>query len=350
MCKVSVIVPIYNAERYINKCIKSILGQTFTDFELILVNDGSTDKSLNLCLAFKGQDHRITVIDKQNEGSVRTRNKGLAAARSDYVLFVDVDDWIAVDMIEVLYNHAIRDHADITVCNRYKVLGRNSLIKRSGKSKYFDEPKLYTGGEVRTELVTAYLFGHPFPSALSAKLYKRELFANTGKYVERIHFLGDDLFYNIELFLKAERVKIIPTPLYYYRIGGFSSKYMPYLFEDAVNGYEIQKEVIEEYFLDSRDEQYIGISLMLLNTLKTCLKNLFSSNMSELNIKKMIESYVENYNVNECIKNSGSHSYFPDSYLQAIEHKDIEYLFKLGRNEYIKGIPKKYLYDVIGYL
>jgi hypothetical protein len=82
--------------------------------------------------------------------------------------------------------------------------------------------------------------------------------------------LGDDLYYNLEIFLKAEKIKVIDKALYYYRQGGFTSKHQPYLFDDMINGYYIQKEVIDEYYQDSRVKRYNGIRLMLLNTFKTC--------------------------------------------------------------------------------
>ena len=90
---------------------------------------------------------------------------------------------------------------------------------------------------------------------------------------------------------------MINKPLYYYRQGGFTSKYMPYLFNDMVNGYKIQKEVINEYYKHAKQEQYNGVSIMLLNTLKTCLNNLFNSNFNKSEIKEQIKHYVSNASV-----------------------------------------------------
>ncbi|WP_078432597.1 glycosyltransferase family 2 protein [Metabacillus halosaccharovorans] len=341
MSKVSVVVPIYNAEKKLNKCIKSILNQTFKDFELILVNDGSSDNSLNVCKKYESIDKRIKIIDKKNEGSGVSRRKGVEVASSTYIMFVDADDWINRKTIEVLYNETIQSCVDITVCNMYKVIGKSMLIKKKNKSAYFNEDKLYNKEEIRRDLVVAYFYGHPFPSSLCAKLYKKELLINSGKYIERIHFLGDDLFYNLEIFIKANHVKVIDRTLYYYNRGGFTSKYMPYLFDDMINGYLIQKEVINEYYLNTQQKQYNGISIMLLNTFKTCLNNLFSSNLSELEIKDSISEYVSNDELIESIFNEGSIEYFPMEYLNAIKDKDIEYLYKLGKNAHNRNAPKK---------
>ncbi|MEH6892584.1 glycosyltransferase family 2 protein [Bacillus sp. JJ864] len=246
MSKVSIVVPIYNAGEKLHKCIKSILNQSFEDFELILVNDGSTDNSLTICKKYQQQDNRITVINKKNEGSISTRRKGVEASKSKYVMFVDADDWITTKAIETLKNNV-----DITICNMYRVIGNSTLIKKKVKSWYFNESKIYDEEEIKKDLVIAYFHGHPFPSSLCAKLYKRELLASSGNYLRRIRFLGDDLFYNLEMLLKVNRVKGIDKSFYYYRQGGFTSKYQPFLFEDMINGYLIQEEVIDEHYYDT---------------------------------------------------------------------------------------------------
>ncbi|MBD3107668.1 glycosyltransferase family 2 protein [Bacillus sp. AGMB 02131] len=344
---VSLIVPIYNAEKYLDKCITSILNQTFTNFELILVNDGSTDASLSICTKYQKKDNRILVINKKNEGSIATRRKGVQAASSDYVMFVDADDWIDKKMIETLYTESINSSADITVCNMYKVLGNSKLIKRKNNSEYFKEDKLYDKEKIMNELIVAYFYGHPFPANLFGKLYKKDLLLNCGKFLEKIHFLGENLYYNLEIFLKTNRIKVINKPLYYYRAGGITSKYMPYFFDDIVNGYEIQKEVIDEYYIESKHFQYKGISIMLLNTFKTALNNLFDSDLKEQQIKDKIKSYVLNESIQEAAKNDGSISYFPSSFLTSIESKDIDYLYTLGYEQYKSSKPRKRLVNFI---
>ena len=106
MPKISIIVPIYNVEKYLDKCIKSILNQSFEDFELILVNDGSTDSCGVICDKYKKLDGRITVIHKANGGLSSARNAGIDIARGEYIGFVDSDDYIHEKMYEILYNNA----------------------------------------------------------------------------------------------------------------------------------------------------------------------------------------------------------------------------------------------------
>lgn len=336
MIEVSVVVPIYNAGKKLEKCIKSILNQTFTNFELILVNDGSTDNSINICKKYELKDNRVRVIDKKNEGSIATRNRGVMEASGDYIMFVDADDYIATTAIEKLYIDAKDKNLDIIVCNTYKVLGDRAIIKQINNSHYFKNDKIYEGNDIKDKLAEAYLHGHPFPASIHSKLYKRELLLSSGKYLDRIKFLGDDMYYNLEMFLKAKKVKVIREPLYYYRTGGFTSRYMPHHFYDIVNGYEIQKEVIEEYYIDTKVERYKGISIMLLNSLRTSLYNVINSNLKEKEIKELIQEYVDNSSIIEASKDEGSVEYFDKEYLDAILNKNIDYLYELG-----KAVKKK---------
>ena len=136
----------------------------------------------------------------------------------------------------------ILENQDIVVCNIRKVFGNFKVLGKKNKSWFFSKEKTYSEYEIRNQLVTAYFHGHPFPSSLCAKLYKRELLLDKGKYLKNIKFLGDDLFLNMEIFLKAKRVRLLPEELYYYRIGGGTSKVMPSHFNDIIEGYRIQKK------------------------------------------------------------------------------------------------------------
>ena len=123
MSKISIIVPVYNVESYLSNCIDSILNQTFKDFELILVNDGSTDKSLEICKHYKNMDDRIFIIDKKNGGLSSARNAGLDIIKGEYIGFVDSDDYIHPQMYELLYKQIIENEADISMCEFKKVFG-----------------------------------------------------------------------------------------------------------------------------------------------------------------------------------------------------------------------------------
>lgn len=347
MSKISIVVPIYNAGRKLEKCIHSIVNQTFQDFELILVNDGSTDISLSICEKFAMEDSRIVLINKENEGSIITRRKGVEAAKTEYIMFVDADDWIDNKMIEILYNASIQSDSDITVCNAYKTLGNRKLIKKKINSQYFYNDKIYDRKEIKSKLICAYFHGHPFPAFLVGKLYKKKLLIESGKYLHRLNFLGEDLYLNLEILLKANKVKVIDQHLYYYRLGGFTSRHMPYFFDDIVTGYQIQKEVIDEFFQKTQKTEYNGISIMFLNSFKSCLYNLFNSDLNVDEIRDLIAYYVTNESLRETINNEGAINYFSKEFINAIEYKNIEFLFNLGRTAFIKRKPKKFLMNFV---
>ena len=118
---ISVIVPVYNVEKYLNKCVDSIIHQTFTNLEIILVDDGSTDKSGPFCEKYAALDQRVKVIHKTNGGLSDARNKGIEKATGDFVTFIDSDDFIELDMIEYLYRLLCQAEADISVCQRNEI-------------------------------------------------------------------------------------------------------------------------------------------------------------------------------------------------------------------------------------
>lgn len=111
--KISIIIPVYNVEKYLEQCLKSVINQTFKDIEIICINDGSTDNSLEILEAFQKQDERIKIINKQNEGQGIARNEGLKIAKGEYISFIDPDDWVEQGMYEFLYNKFLETNAQI---------------------------------------------------------------------------------------------------------------------------------------------------------------------------------------------------------------------------------------------
>ncbi|WNQ12692.1 glycosyltransferase [Paenibacillus aurantius] len=347
MDRVSVVVPVYNAARTLEKCIRSILKQSFRGLELILVDDGSTDKSLAICKKYRARDERIVVISQPNAGSIASRRRGVEAARSDYVVFVDADDWIDRDMIRILYEEAVKNDLDLVVCNTYKVLG---WARERNNSWYFNEDKLYYKEEIRKKLAAAYLWGHPFPATLHGKIYRKRIVVENGSFLSKIKFFGDDLYYNLEILLHAERLKVIHTPLYYYRVGGLTCRYMPHFFEDMITGYEIQKTVVERYYPDTKEKEYDGICIMLLNLLRSSLYNLFVGRLDKVQIKQLIFRYLTHENVRECLYNKGCLKYFPRDYLEAIYKQDTEYMYRLGKRLYLRRLPHKLMIELCSFL
>lgn len=343
MSQITVVVPIHNAGRKLSRCIRSVQDQSYKDWCLLLIDDGSTDGSLQLCESYTELDDRIRVFHQPKSGSIAARRKGIELSQSPYVTFVDADDWIDRSMLERLFNASAASNADISVCNMYRVMDSRGWIRKPYDSGYFQDEKVYLGDGIRSDLTPAFLHGHPFPVQFHGKLYKRELLLSSEAYMSRIRFFGDDLYCNLEMFLKAESVHLLPDRLYYYRAGGYTSLYMPHLFMDMVSGYQIQKEVIERYYSTEREHHHFGIKVMLLNTLRTCIKNLFMGDLSKEKRLQTIQQYCTNPEVRECAESEAAAGYFAPAYIRAIQNCDSQLLYRLGKMNYFQSLPKKIL-------
>ena len=212
--KITVIVPVYNVESYLRKCLDSIIAQTYKNIEIIVVNDGSTDASGEICKEFAEIDHRIIYIEQENAGLSAARNTGLENMSGDYVTFVDSDDWIEQDYVETLYKKIVEYQADIAVGNYYSfnesegmfyfhILGDSYYEKVYDNVSIFEN--LYDSQEMKSfALISAW-----------GKLYKAGLF-------EQLRFdigkLGEDGYLNQKIYLLAEKIVYIHKGIYSYRI------------------------------------------------------------------------------------------------------------------------------------
>lgn len=200
---VSIIVPVYNVERYLVECVQSILSQTYDKIEILLVDDGSTDKSGEICDALGKSNNKIRVFHKRNGGLSDARNTGIQYAKGTYISFVDSDDYIWSKYVEVLLSAMIESDADI-VQGAY-VEDHTSFGKNTDKCVSYTEKEAF-----RDYL----LFGKVSVSAC-AKLYKKTLFENIRFPVGRIN---EDNLTIYKLLYKSERVVIVPYNIYYYRV------------------------------------------------------------------------------------------------------------------------------------
>ncbi|MGP2571063.1 glycosyltransferase family 2 protein [Ornithobacterium rhinotracheale] len=202
---ISVIVPIYNSDRYLRQCLESIQNQTFQDFEVILINDGSSDNSQSICEEFTTNDDRFKLINQENKGLSEARNIGLQQASRDYICFVDSDDWLELDMLELLHSDITKENADISCCGYYVAKpNKNIPIWHQGDSVMWN----------RKEALSKLLINKEMKDFAWAKLYKKELFDGItfppGKYFE-------DIFTTYKVFSKANKIVKTNQSKYYYR-------------------------------------------------------------------------------------------------------------------------------------
>lgn len=208
MAEVSIIVPVYQVENYIRQCVDSILAQTFTDFELILVDDGSKDQSGQICDEYAEMDKRVKVIHKENGGLSDARNRGMDQMVGKYFMFVDSDDYIAPTIVECLYKNIVNQNADIAVCNflYYFEDEREKNFSTNIKSE------ILSGKEVFYSRKNERNYG--IWTVAWNKLYRRD---KLGKIRFRFGKYHEDEFWANEIYQINIKIVTIPECLYYYR-------------------------------------------------------------------------------------------------------------------------------------
>ena len=287
--KVSIIVPIYKVEKYLDKCIKSIINQTYKDIEIILVDDGSFDNCPKICDKYKKIDNRIKVIHKKNGGLSDARNKGIDIACGTYILFVDSDDYIELDAVSYMVNYALKYEADIVSCYFNTYYENTNKIKKIFYRK--NNVKVYD----RDSAMEKLLYNIKCTPSAWGKLYKRELFKDIRYPLNKI---CEDIGTTYKLFGKANRVVISTCCKYNYivrdnsimtssfnlnRLDGldfvneqknYISKYFPKLINGALN--RVFSECFDLLLVIPRTEEYKEYYNNIINTYrKLRLKVLF---------------------------------------------------------------------------
>ena len=293
---ISIVVPVYNCEKYVGKCIRSILKQTYSNWNLILVDDGSTDRSGAVCDRFAQKDDRITVIHQENKGSVEARKAGVlsqAAQKNPWIMMSDADDTMPPDAVEKLYNAVQEYQAEMAVGAVTKMY-RGIPIPSRGKSPCFqtEKPRLYSHDEVIDSLFISYFGITNFPVTMYAKLYRTEQLTKAIDFAPVVKFMGDDLSVSIRITPEVKSLVILPDVVYHYRIGGGTSRFMPYMMEDFASLYTYKQQFAEKFPMPQDAQFYMDVELM--NVTKShflqCLTNGgFTEQQLIDEVKKVIE-------------------------------------------------------------
>ncbi len=253
--KVSVIIPVYQAEKYLTKCLESILNQTYENIEVILIDDGSKDNSLAICNKYKELDSRVFVIKQGNSGVSKARNVGINSAKGDYVFFVDSDDWIENNTLEKLVYEIKENNLDCIGFNYIKEYENYSIKNTS----YILEEKIYRGddcqdvarkaiGLVGEELKNIEAFN--FMASPCSKIYKKSIIVDNGIYFEDIRQIGsfEDGLFNIAFFLNCKSFMYKNDYYYHYRKTNYqsiTSTYRENVLNKQINQLELIKKVAE---------------------------------------------------------------------------------------------------------
>ena len=275
---VSIIVPMYNAEKYMSECLDSLINQDYENLEIVLVDDGSTDKTLKICNEYAKKDKRVKVIHQKNSGVSEARNNGINKSTGEYITFVDSDDFIAKDFISYYVELINKTNADIA-------LSRMPVKYRTGESKQVlnneEKIEVITGKECALEMLYYKIF-----IASWNKLFKRKLLVdNNILFNKNIHF-GEGFNYSVDAFLKANKVCITSLNKYYYRVDNESSVMTKFSLNQITGSIGAQKHLQEKY--DNIDAE-ISKALKYANwhTYFDCLNSIIGTN----NVKNNVELY-----------------------------------------------------------
>ena len=203
---ISIIVPIYKVENYITRCVDSIVNQTYTNLEIILVNDGSPDNCGKICDDYAKKDERIKVIHKQNGGLSDARNAGIEIASGKYISFIDSDDYVEYNYVEILYNSILEHQSDIAISSHKAIYENGTILEKATRENIILKPK---------EVLKRILYDEGIDLSAWGKLYKTELFKNI-RYIKGRLF--EDASTTYQLIDKANKISIDSKSTYNYMI------------------------------------------------------------------------------------------------------------------------------------
>lgn len=206
---ISIIVPVYNNEKYLKKCIDSLIRQTYKNIEIILIDDGSSDSSLDICNEYGRKDKRIKVISQNNSGANVARHNGIKNSTGDYCMFVDSDDWIEKDSVEILINYLKEEN--------YDIIKFNGITEPNKKLKNYYDLKELSSKKMKKEELFDLLINTKILNNMCFSIYKSKLFKNISVSNEKISNC-EDFLTNLEVYTKVKNVLFISNILYHYEI------------------------------------------------------------------------------------------------------------------------------------
>ena len=335
--KISVVVPVFNSEKYLKKCIDSIINQTYKNIEIILINDGSSDKSEEICNSYLKIYKNIKLINQSNSGVSVARNNGLKSSTGDYVLFVDSDDWLEKDMLEIMVKEIDNFDIDIVRCE-YFVESNPVLEDKYFKKLYFKNVEIRNNNYL-IENITNYNIN----PAVWMMLIKREL-AVKHKFTSNIGY-GEDLIYSLDLLLDSKKTKIIPYAFYHYRLSYNSASRNPakytrnienliklhtyikdILTKNGINNNRIEKNSIKAYYYLIIWYEYLKFNASVLD------ENGFIEELKKIRNSDEYVFYLKKFGKNSNLKlNRRLIIWFFDNKLYFM------ILFTLKLKKYLKG-------------
>ena len=287
--KISIIIPVYNAEKYLKCCLDSILNQSYKNLEIIIINDGSTDNSLKVIEEYKKNDNRIILISQKNQGVSKSRNNGLELATGDYIMFIDPDDWIELDTCELL-SQKMNENYDVIIFNYIKEFKNGKSYNLKYDENYdFSQDSRYNAFMsnliapfIKNDMSNYYGLGYA-----TTKIFKRNLAYGLKFSMENIKAYNEDILFYLELFKKTRNIKYYNKYLYHYRIHGEATTFGYNPDFPMVN--EITYQMLNQYSKKFKNNLFLQAmySRMIYNLIKEISNYIFSDKNEMTNKNKM---------------------------------------------------------------
>ena len=265
---ISVIIPVYNIEKkkkVFEVTVESVLKQSYRDFELIVVNDGSTDKTEAILHELEITDKRIRIITKENGGVESSRRTGINYAQGDFILHMDQDDRYRKDAFELFIRKIEETHADVVVANHIRFLFSPFFSFGKCNAESMQRERIIDHDTFMEKYYVSFFGMNDLPVNIWNKMYRKTFLDNIPSPPKTGHII-EDLSYNMHVLPCAKRIAVIPDVLYYYRWGGFTNRYDKSIMDTALIGYKLKMNQIEKYRLSSF-KAYTAVELLnYLNT------------------------------------------------------------------------------------
>lgn len=279
---ISIIIPVYNTAEYLNKCVASLVDQSYTDTEILLVDDGSTDQSGTMCDDWSKKDSRIRVIHKENGGSISAWKRGASEAKGDYLMFVDSDDWLDTNMLSEM----------VEFCSpsvEKEIISSDYVIERKQKDDTFTQeyvyqtlsPGVYEGSDLEEKVIPNLLGNeHRYVTVSRCmKLISRNLFLENMDYTDNDIRMGEDLAVILPSLYDCQRLVIMDYKAYYHYLllpSSMAHKYDAGMYDNFIHLEEICQKVIHDKFASRpaiMEEQLANLNREFIHWLLLCVKN-----------------------------------------------------------------------------
>lgn len=305
MDKISIIIPIYNVEKYVSECMTSILNQTYKNIEIIAIIDGSTDNSENIVRQMANSDSRITVISRGNKGAFATRKEGINLATGKYFMFVDADDWLEYNTIEQMYNLALKYNADIVKCGYiHEFVDQGRQVVCNGYSK---EAETFIKKDKYVDSIYKTALSNNSINSIWGQIIKKKDY-DFSNIDERTTY-GEDLLQNLEIINRSDNILYISNPYYHYRVNGYGItgnlklKNCIKCATDSLYVYSKYFDRLKDWGIDSTENRKQVAYKVLSEFSKSLLRVFYAKDFDIKTVKDFLNIVLSGYTMNHIREN-----------------------------------------------